>query len=167
MDQKLGLDDLVLEMQNKFDQLEMMAEGFLIENQLDSDFLDEDAVLSSVDALILQAQVLEEQRRIRSEKDNPDIEKRIQKYEQEFADLHRRKLDANRRLMQVHNLDIPAVMNYIRQEKQKILKTSIIATARIVAAIPAVTRDELDQIYRKALVRTCKSSITDFIRSFV
>jgi hypothetical protein len=166
-ERRLGLDDLVLEMQNKFDQLEMMAEGLFIEHQVDSDFLDEDAVLSSVDSLILQAQVLEEQRRIRSEKDNPDIEKRIRKYELEFGDLHERKLDANRRLMQVHNLDIPAIMNHIRQEKQAILKRALVATASIVSAVPAITREELDQIYKKALIRTCKSSVTEFIRSFV
>jgi hypothetical protein len=54
---RLVLDDLVLEMQNKFDQLEMMAESLSIKHQVDSDFLDEDAVLSSVDSLILQSQV--------------------------------------------------------------------------------------------------------------
>jgi hypothetical protein len=56
-ERRLVLDDLVLEMQNKFDQLEMMAEGLSIKHQLDSDFLDEAAVLSSVDSLILQSQV--------------------------------------------------------------------------------------------------------------
>jgi P2-related tail formation protein len=54
-----GLDELILEMQNRFDQLEITAESLFLEDQVDSDFLDQGAVLSSVDSLILQSQVPE------------------------------------------------------------------------------------------------------------
>jgi hypothetical protein len=57
-------------MQNKLDQLEMMAEGLFIEYQVDSDFIDDEAVLFSVDSLILQSQV----RKVRLLRFEPDAD---------------------------------------------------------------------------------------------
>jgi hypothetical protein len=163
----LGLDDLVLEIQNKFDQLEMMARGLLLENQADFVFLDEETILGSLDSMISRAQLLEEQQRIRSEKDNPDVEARIQRYEKEFAQLRRRKLDANIKLMQVQNLDVPAIMSHVRSEKQAILKNALMECAKIVGSMASATRDEVDSIFKMALMRSCKASVSEFIHRFV
>jgi hypothetical protein len=163
----LGLDDLVLEVQNKFDQLEMMMHGLLLENQADSVFLDEETILGSLDSMISRAQLLEEQQRVRSEKDNPDVEARIQRYEKEFTQLQRRKLEGNTKLMQVQNLDIPAIMTHVRSEKQAILKSALLECAKIVGAMPSATRDEVDAIFKRSLARACKASVAEFIHRFV
>jgi hypothetical protein len=163
----LGLDDLILEMQNKFDQLEMMTQGILLENQADSLSLDEETILASLDSMISRAQLLEEQQHVRIEKDNPDVEARIQRYQRDFTELQRRKLEVNTKLMHVQNLDVPAIMTHVRAEKQAILKSALLECAKIVGAMPAATRDEVDAIFRRALMRTCKASVANFIHSFV
>jgi hypothetical protein len=117
--------------------------------------------------MILRAQLLEEQQRIRGERDNPDVETRIKKYEREFVELQRRKLETNQRLMHVQNLDVPAIMVHVRSEKQAILKQALLESAKIVGAIQSVTREELDEIFRKALTKACKTSVMAFIHSFV
>lgn len=161
------LSDLVIEAQNKFDQLEMMLSGLLAENQVDSCFLDEDTVLASIDSMILQAELLEEQRRIKVEKDQPNVESRIQKYTEEFKVLHKQKQDLNRQLMNVQELSIPAIMVHIRSQKKELLKQALTSCARIVSSLQSVTKEEIDRIFEKSLIRTCKLSVSKFIRSFV
>ena len=162
----LGLDDLVLEAQSKFDQLEMLLNGLLLEHETDGAFLDEETILSSIDSMILQATLLEEYRRIKSEKDKESIESRIHKYDGEFKDLHQRKLELNRKLMDSQNLDVSAVMTHIRTEKKEIVKKALLSCAKIVASMPLVTKDELDRIFEKALLIACKSSVSKFIECF-
>ena len=162
----LGLDDLVLEAQNKFDQLEMLLNGLLSEHDTEGSFLDEETILSSIDSMILQATLLEEYRRIKSEKDKESVQSRITKYDGEFKDLHQRKQDLNRKLMDTQNLDVSAIMAHVRTEKREIVKKALLSCGKIVSSMPYVTRDELDRIFEKALLITCKSSISKFIQCF-
>lgn len=161
------LDDIVIEAQNRFDQLEMMLNGLLAENQTDSCFLDAETVLESIDSMIFQADLLEEQRRVKTEKDQPNVESRIRRYEAEFQDLHKRKGELNRKLMDVQELASSAIMAHVRDSKKDIVRDALQSCARLVKCVPTVTKEELDAIFEKALVRACRASVGKFIHSFV
>jgi chromosome segregation ATPase len=162
----LGLDDLVVEMQGKLEQLEMMAEGLLVETQFEPCLLDEETIMSSLDSLIAEATMLEERRRVRLERDNPSIENRVEKYREEFAELREKKVGLNQKLAHVRELDVPAIMNFVRQERQNLLGRAIEATAQVVGSMKEVTREELNEIFKKSLDVTAKAAVVEFIRSY-
>ena len=162
-----GLNDLVIETQQELDILEMMIEGLLNENQVDSVFLDGDSVLQTVDSLINQAYLLEEQKKARAEKDIPNIEEKIKKYEKEFENLRKKKLELNRQSMNISTLDVPAIMNEIRLKRPKILKDVLVNTANLVAKMPTVTEEQVDKAFRLALKHRCKLAVSEFIDSYV
>jgi hypothetical protein len=145
----------------------MIAEGILMETQVNAQFLDEETILASLASMILRAPLLKEQQTIRGERDNPDVEARIKKYEREFTALQHRKLETNQRLMHAQNLDVPAIMVHVRSGKQAILKQALLECAKIVGAVQSVTIEEPDEIFRKAFTKTCKESVMAFINSFV
>lgn len=164
---KKGLNDLVIETQQELDILEMMIEGLLNENQVDSVFLDGDSVLQTVDSLINQAYLLEEQKKARAEKDIPNIEEKIKKYEKEFENLRKKKIELNRQSMNISTLDVPAIMNEIRLKRPKILKDVLVNTANLIAKMPTVTEEQVDKAFKLALKHRCKLAVSEFIDSYV
>ncbi|KAK8861142.1 hypothetical protein M9Y10_012837 [Tritrichomonas musculus] len=163
---KKGLNDLVVETQQELDILEMMIEGLLNENQIDTVYLDGDSVLQSVDSLINQAYLLEEQKKARAEKDIPNIEEKIKRYQKEFDNLRKKKLELNRQSMNISTLDVPAIMNEIRLKRPKILKDVLVSTANLISKMPAVTEEQVDKAFKLALKHRCKLAVSEFIDSY-
>lgn len=162
-----GLNDLVIETQQELDLLEMMIEGLLNENQMDTVYLDGDSVLQSIDSLINQANLLEEQKKARAEKDIPNIEEKIKRYEKEFENLRKQKHELYRKSMDISTLDVPAIINQIRLQRPKILKQVLDNTANLVSQMTTVTQEQVDKAFRLSLKHICKMVITQYIESYV
>jgi ABC-type transporter Mla maintaining outer membrane lipid asymmetry ATPase subunit MlaF len=67
----------------------------------------------------------------------------------------------------MQNLDVPTIMGHTRSGKRAILKQVLLECAKIIGAIQSVTREELNEIFRKVLTKACKESVMVFIHSFV
>ena len=165
--QTKGLSDLIIETQQQFDILEMMIEGLLHENQVDTSFLDRDSVLQSVDSLITQATLLEEQKATRTEKDVPNVEDKIKKYDAEFERLRQKKLELNKLSNNVSTLDVSTIMTEIRLKRPKILRDVLMATANLIGQMQTVTKEQVDNAYRVALRQKCRQAVTEAIENYV
>lgn len=160
------MDELVIEIQERFDQLEMMVEGILKENDVCAEYLDEETVLQTIDSLIYQSELLETQQEIRSQKDIPDVDAKIKKCTKEFEELRKKKKELYSKLTKMEKLDVSMIMQYICENKQKIYKEVLIKTSDVIHKSNTITKAEIDKIYNLSLVFCIKKTIKDYIESF-
>lgn len=163
----LGLNDLIIEAQGCFDKLEMMIEGLINENELGHYFLDNDAILSSLDSMIFQAQILEEHNRIRKEVDEPNIEQKIARYEADFAQLRDKKNELKQKQLQMETLTIPHLLNQVTEHKAELLVKSLKQAADVIGKMKLVNKDEVNTIFSAAIHITVKRFMIDYIENYV
>ena len=157
------MDFVISEMQENFDFLESMVDGMALDSGITIPTLDDDTLLSSIESMIKEEKILSEEIALKEITKGTKSTKRKEQYQKEFQILREEKNRLKEKLMNFQSFEKQKIIQYVRENKDKIMKDSIEETAKIVENRKSVTKRDIDAIYLLSLKKNCKLMIFNYI----
>ena len=164
---ELDYSDLVVEMQQKFDQIEGMLNGLLYEEQQPIELLDDETILSTVQNMVMEARLMEETQKVKSiNHKTVSTSSKIEDYQKEFSNLNDLSAKALIEYQHVQTLQVRTVLDNIHAHKNEILSKTFTDMAKLVQKLTSVSRNDINEMFYISLLKNIKDQIHVFIQEF-
>lgn len=161
------LDDLVVEIQNKFDEMETMIDGLALDQGYNFLTLDDETLISSISAMTSEYDFISQQLNHQSVTGEGKVKQSIEQYNIQYQKLREEKDQLRNKLLETESIDRNKIIDYISKNKQQIMHDAIEETAKIVESRSSVTKRDIDRIYLLALKKQVKGSLLAYINSLI
>lgn len=157
-------EQFVIEMQGKFDALEMMVSGLLQDANLPIEYYDDDTILSTLQSLVFDIQASEEIKSTRSQSALGSTSAKIASYELEYSQLRQKKQQLLKALQNTQNITINSILKKLQDRKNQILKSALFETSQILLSRSRVNRSQIDAIFTSALAKCVRNSVVSILK---
>lgn len=157
----------MIEMQEKFDEIETMVEGLAIDQNISLYTLDDETLISSIESMVKESEILDQQLKIQSLTGEAKVKKSIEQYNVQYQRLRDEKVSLRQRLAEIQAIDKSSISQYIAQNKSQITKAAIEEAAKIVESRSSVTKRDIDRIYLLSLKKQIKTYLLNFISTLI